>query len=57
MCNPTSKLAKETGEIMMVKKKIHFSAQQGHERHVRIREFMFTVAHRQKHPKQTGSHF
>jgi hypothetical protein len=57
MSDPTTKLAKETGEILLTKMKVHFSAQQGCDRHLRTREFMYTVAHTQKHPEQTRSHF
>lgn len=55
--NQTTKLAKEIGKIAAAKTKIHFSAQQGHDRHLRTRELVYTVAHIQKLFGQAGNHF
>lgn len=55
--NPTTKLAKEIGKIAAAKTKIHFSAQQGHDRHLRTRELVYAVAHIQKLLGQAGNHF
>lgn len=51
MSNPTSKLAKEPGEIPAAKTKVHFSAPHGHDRHRRTRESVYAVAHTEKLPQ------
>lgn len=50
-------LLKETGEIPAAKTKVHFSASTRPYRHLRTREFMYTVAHSQKYLEQIGNHF